>query len=138
MPREVIRAWAFSKGRGHRHADLGKLPKDKLDLIIQAADEVTRASWTNIFRFGVWQPARHADEYERERVISNRAIEIAGGEMGSKTPVHPNDHSHVAIVERHFSHAIYIAAAERLTALIPEVQKVRDAIDAKAKSTRRC
>jgi fumarate hydratase class II len=67
-------------------------------------------------------------------VISNRAIEIAGGEMGSKTPVHPNDDVNKSQSSNDtFPTAMYIAAAERLTALIPEVQKVHDAIDKKAK-----
>src|SRR5258708_39407451 len=67
-------------------------------------------------------------------VISNRAIEMAGGIMGSKEPVHPNDHVNMSQSSNDtFPTAMYIAAAEQLQALIPEVQKVRDAIDAKAK-----
>jgi fumarate hydratase class II len=67
-------------------------------------------------------------------VISNRAIEIAGGEMGSKKPIHPNDDVNKSQSSNDtFPTAMYIAAAERLTALIPEVRKVSDAIKAKAK-----
>ena len=67
-------------------------------------------------------------------VISNRAIEIAGGEMGSKKPVHPNDDVNMSQSSNDtFPTAMYIAAAERLNALIPTVQTVHDAIDAKAK-----
>src|SRR5258708_20177405 len=67
-------------------------------------------------------------------VISNRAIEMAGGIMGSKEPVHPNDHVNMSESSNDtFPTAMYIAAAEQLQALIPEVQKVHDAIDAKAK-----
>src|SRR5258705_1099687 len=67
-------------------------------------------------------------------VISNRAIEIAGGEMGSKKPVHPNDDVNMSQSSNDtFPTAMYIAAAEQLTALIPQVERLRDAIDAKAK-----
>ena len=67
-------------------------------------------------------------------VISNRAIEMAGGEMGSKTPIHPNDDVNKSQSSNDtFPTAMYIAGAERLTALIPEVQKVSSAIKAKAK-----
>src|SRR5258708_37635416 len=67
-------------------------------------------------------------------VISNRAIEMAGGIMGSKEPVHPNDHVNMSQSSNDtFPTAMYIAAAEQMTNLIPEVQRVHDAIDAKAK-----
>src|SRR5436853_3281950 len=74
----------------------------------------------------------HANE-----VISNRAIEIAGGEMGSKQPVHPNDHVNMSQSSNDtFPTAMHIAAAEEMNKLIPEVERVRAAIDAKAKEFR--
>ena len=67
-------------------------------------------------------------------VISNRAIEIAGGEMGSKKPIHPNDDVNKSQSSNDtFPTAMYIAAAETMNALVPQIEKVRDAIDAKAK-----
>ncbi len=66
-------------------------------------------------------------------VISNRAIEIAGGEMGSKKPVHPNDDVNMSQSSNDtFPTAMHIAAAEQMQKLIPEVKRLRDAIDAKA------
>ncbi len=136
MPREVIRALGIlKKAAAIVNFDLGKLPKDKLDLIIQAADEVIEGKLDEHFPLRVWQTGSGTQtNMNANEVISNRAIEIVGGEMGSKTPVHPNDDVNKSQSSNDtFPTAMYIAAAERLTALIPEVQKVHDAIDAKAK-----
>jgi fumarate hydratase, class II len=136
MPREVIRALGIlKKAAAIVNFDLGKLPKDKLDLIIQAADEVIEGKLDEHFPLRVWQTGSGTQtNMNANEVISNRAIEIAGGVMGSKTPVHPNDDVNKSQSSNDtFPTAMYIAAAERLTALIPEVQKVRDAIDAKAR-----
>ncbi len=83
----------------------------------------------------VWQTGSGTQtNMNANEVISNRAIEIAGGEMGSKKPVHPNDDVNKSQSSNDtFPTAMYIAAAERLNALIPQVQEVHDAIDAKAK-----
>lgn len=136
MPREVIRALGIlKKAAAIVNNDLGKLPDDKLQLIIQAADEVIAGKLDAHFPLRVWQTGSGTQtNMNANEVISNRAIEIAGGVMGSKTPVHPNDDVNKSQSSNDtFPTAMYIAAAERLTALIPEVQKVSDAIKAKAK-----
>lgn len=135
MPREVIRALGIlKKAAAIVNNDLGKLPDDKLQLIIQAADEVIAGKLDAHFPLRVWQTGSGTQtNMNANEVISNRAIEIAGGVMGSKTPVHPNDDVNKSQSSNDtFPTAMYIAAAERLTALIPEVQKVSDAIKAKA------
>ena len=136
MPREVIRALGIlKKAAAIVNNDLGKLPDDKLKLIRQAADEVIDGKLDEHFPLRVWQTGSGTQtNMNANEVISNRAIEIAGGEMGSKTPVHPNDDVNKSQSSNDtFPTAMYIAAAERTIALIPEVQKVHDAIDAKAK-----
>ncbi len=135
MPREVIRALGIlKKAAAIVNNDLGKLPDDKLALIIQAADEVIDGKLDAHFPLRVWQTGSGTQtNMNANEVISNRAIEIAGGAMGSKTPVHPNDDVNKSQSSNDtFPTAMYIAAAERLTALIPEVQKVSSAIKAKA------
>ncbi len=135
MPREVIRALGIlKKAAATVNFDLGKLEDNKLKLIAQAADEVIEGNLDAHFPLRVWQTGSGTQtNMNANEVISNRAIEIAGGEMGSKTPVHPNDDVNKSQSSNDtFPTAMYIAAAERLTALIPEVQKVHDAIRAKA------
>jgi fumarate hydratase class II len=136
MPRELIRALGIlKKAAAIVNFDLGKLPEDKMKLIVQAADEVIDGKLDAHFPLRVWQTGSGTQtNMNANEVISNRAIEIAGGEMGSKKPVHPNDDVNKSQSSNDtFPTAMYIAAAERLNALIPEVQKVHDAIDAKAK-----
>src|SRR5574338_654523 len=139
MPREMIRALGIlKKAAAIVNYDLGKLPEDKMKLIVQAADEVIDGKLDAHFPLRVWQTGSGTQtNMNANEVISNRAIEIAGGELGSKTPVHPNDHVNMSQSSNDtFPTAMYIAAAERLTALIPEVQKVSDAIKAKAEEFR--
>lgn len=136
MPREVIRALGIlKKAAAVVNRDLGKLSDEKLELITQAADEVIDGKLDEHFPLRVWQTGSGTQtNMNANEVISNRAIEIAGGEMGSKSPIHPNDDVNKSQSSNDtFPTAMYIAAAERLTALIPEIQRVRDAIDAKAK-----
>ena len=135
MPREVIRALGvLKKAAAIVNFDLGKLPEDKMKLIVQAADEVIDGKLDAHFPLRVWQTGSGTQtNMNANEVISNRAIEIAGGVMGSKTPVHPNDDVNKSQSSNDtFPTAMYIAAAERTTALIPEVRKVADAIRAKA------
>jgi fumarate hydratase class II len=136
MPREVIRALGIlKKAAAIVNFDLGKLPEDKMKLIVQAADEVIDGKLDAHFPLRVWQTGSGTQtNMNANEVISNRAIEIAGGEMGSKKPIHPNDDVNKSQSSNDtFPTAMYIAAAERMTALIPEVQKISDAIKAKAK-----
>jgi len=136
MPREMIRALGIlKKAAAHVNQDLGKLSQDKAALIVQAADEVIAGKLDDHFPLRIWQTGSGTQtNMNANEVISNRAIEIAGGVMGSKMPIHPNDHVNMSQSSNDtFPTAMYIAAAERINALIPVVQNVRDAIDAKAK-----
>src|SRR6266478_7097977 len=136
MPREMIRAFGvLKKACALVNHDLGKLSGDKLKLIVQACDEVIAGKLDDHFPLRVWQTGSGTQtNMNANEVISNRAIEMAGGVMGSKEPVHPNDHVNMSQSSNDtFPTAMYIAAAEQMTKLIPEVQRVHDAIDAKAK-----
>ena len=135
MPREVIRALGIlKKAAAVVNFDLGKLDENKMKLIVQAADEVIEGKLDAHFPLRIWQTGSGTQtNMNANEVISNRAIEIAGGEMGSKKPVHPNDDVNKSQSSNDtFPTAMYIAAAERLTALIPEIQRLHDAIQAKA------
>jgi fumarate hydratase class II len=136
MPREMIRALGIlKKAAALVNEDLGKLPSDKAGLIAQAGDEVIEGKLDEHFPLRVWQTGSGTQtNMNANEVISNRAIEIAGGVMGSKEPVHPNDHVNMSQSSNDtFPTAMHIAAAEEMNKLIPEVQRVHDAIDAKAK-----
>ncbi|HLL75239.1 MAG TPA: class II fumarate hydratase [Pyrinomonadaceae bacterium] len=136
MPREMIRALGvLKKAAALVNEELGKLPSDKARLIAQAADEVIEGELDRHFPLRVWQTGSGTQtNMNANEVISNRAIEIAGGEMGSKKPVHPNDHVNMSQSSNDtFPTAMHIAAAEQMNKLIPEVERLRAAIDAKAK-----
>ncbi|MGH9941442.1 MAG: lyase family protein, partial [Pyrinomonadaceae bacterium] len=94
MPREMIRALGvLKKAAALVNQELGKLPADKAKLIVQACDEVIEGTLDAHFPLRVWQTGSGTQtNMNANEVISNRAIEIAGGQMGSKTPIHPNDH----------------------------------------------
>jgi fumarate hydratase class II len=135
MPREMIRALGvLKKAAALVNAELGKLAEDKLKLIVQAADEVIAGSLDEHFPLRVWQTGSGTQtNMNANEVISNRAIELAGGVMGSKIPVHPNDDVNMSQSSNDtFPTAMYIAAAEQLTRLIPGIQELHDAIEAKA------
>ncbi len=136
MPREMIRALGvLKKAAALVNEELGKLPADKARLIEGAAEEVIEGKLDEHFPLRVWQTGSGTQtNMNANEVISNRAIELAGGVMGSKEPVHPNDHVNMSQSSNDtFPTAMHIAAAERLNQLIPEVQRLHDAIDAKAK-----
>ncbi|HEX9628905.1 MAG TPA: class II fumarate hydratase [Pyrinomonadaceae bacterium] len=139
MPREMIRALGIlKKAAAVVNHELGKLPSDKLKLIEQAADEVIAGKLDDHFPLRVWQTGSGTQtNMNANEVISNRAIEIAGGVLGSKKPVHPNDDVNMSQSSNDtFPTAMYIAGAEQLTWLIPEIQNVHDAIAAKAEEFR--
>ena len=137
MPPELIRAFGIlKKACALVNQDLGKLPADKAKLIVQAADEVISGKLNDQFPLRIWQTGSGTQtNMNVNEVISNRAIEIAGGEMGSKKPIHPNDDVNMSQSSNDtFPAAMHIAAAERVkNALIPGDQDVHDAIAAKAK-----
>jgi fumarate hydratase class II len=136
MPREMIRALGtLKKAAALVNEDLGKLPSDKAKLIAQASDEVIEGKLDEHFPLRVWQTGSGTQtNMNANEVISNRAIEIVGGRVGSKEPVHPNDHVNMSQSSNDtFPTAMHIAAAEEMNKLIAEVERVHDAIDAKAK-----
>ena len=136
MPPELI--WAFGilkKAAALVNEALGKLPPVKARLIVQAADEAIAGKLNEHFPLRVWQTGSgtHTNMNANE-VIANRAIEIASGVLGSKDPIHPNDDVNMSQSSNDtFPTAMHIAAATGLQRdLIPAVQRVHDALDAKA------
>ena len=136
MPRQVIRAMAtLKKAAAFVNRDLGKLADEKAKLIIAAADEVIAGKLEEHFPLRVWQTGSGTQtNMNVNEVISNRAIEMAGGEMGSKKPVHPNDDVNMSQSSNDtFPTAMHMAAAEAMSDMLPAVKKLRDALDAKSK-----
>src|SRR6202521_3562751 len=142
MPPELIHAFGIlKKSCALVYMGLGKLPPDISKLIVQAVDEVIAAKLDDQCSLRIWHTGSCTQtNMNVNEVISNRAIEIAGGPhgremMGSKKPVHPNDHVNMSQSSNDtFPAAMHIAAAERVkNALIPAIKTVRDAIAAKAK-----
>ncbi|HEY6045831.1 MAG TPA: class II fumarate hydratase [Pyrinomonadaceae bacterium] len=135
MPREMIRALGIlKKACALVNQDLGKLPADKAKLIVQACDEVIEGKLDENFPLRVWQTGSGTQtNMNANEVISNRAIEIAGGVKGSKKPIHPNDDVNMSQSSNDtFPTAMHIAAAEQMNKLIPRVREVESAISAKA------
>jgi fumarate hydratase class II len=135
MPREMIRALGLlKKAAALVNAELGKLPAEKAELIARAADEVIEGRLDEHFPLRVWQTGSGTQtNMNTNEVISNRAIELAGGRMGSKEPVHPNDHVNMSQSSNDtFPTAMHIASAEQMVALIPEVERLRASIERKA------
>jgi fumarate hydratase class II len=136
MPPELIRAFGvLKKAAALVNKDLGKLSAEKTKLIVQAADEVIAGKLDEHFPLHVWQTGSGTQtNMNANEVISNRAIEIAGGVLGSKKPVHPNDDVNMSQSSNDtFPTAMHIAAASRVEeALIPAVERLRDALATKA------
>ena len=135
MPREMIRAFGIlKKAAALVNQDLGKLPREKAKLIAQACDEVIEGKLDEHFPLRVWQTGSGTQtNMNANEVISNRAIEIAGGVLGSKKPIHPNDDVNMSQSSNDtFPTAMHIAAAEQMNQLIPRIGEVKSAIDAKA------
>jgi fumarate hydratase class II len=135
--RPIIRALGvLKKSAARANKDLSQLPPDVADMVIAAADEVISGQLDDHFPLVVWQTGSGTQSNMNvNEVISNRAIELAGGEMGSKTPVHPNDHVNRGQSSNDtFPTAMHIAAVEVLEQeLLPNVKILRDTLDAKAK-----
>src|ERR1700758_2067168 len=136
MPKQAIVAMAqLKKAAALVNNELGKLDAEKTKLIVQAADEVIAGKLDDHFPLRIWQTGSGTQtNMNVNEVISNRAIEISGGEMGSKKPVHPNDHVNMSQSSNDtFPTAMHMAAAEAVVQMLPEVKKLRDALDAKSK-----
>jgi fumarate hydratase class II len=136
MPAEVIRAQAIlKKAAALVNRDSGALDPETADLIVRAADEVIEGRHDEHFPLYVWQTGSGTQtNMNVNEVISNRAIELAGGELGSKSPVHPNDHVNMSQSSNDtFPTAMHIAAATAIVErLLPNVRALRDAIEARA------
>src|SRR6201993_2388026 len=128
MPPELIRAFAIlKKAAALVNHDLGKLPEDKMDLIVRAADEVIAGKLQAEFPLRIWQTGSGTQtNMNVNEVIANRAIELAGGAMGSKKPIHPNDHVNMSQSSNDtFPTAMYVAAAEEITRrLLPALEQL--------------
>ena len=136
MPTEVIRAQAIlKKAAALVNRDSGALEPRLADLIVQAADEVVEGRHDEHFPLYVWQTGSGTQtNMNVNEVISNRAIELAGGELGSKAPVHPNDHVNMSQSSNDtFPTAMHIAAATAIVErLLPSVRALRDALATRA------
>ena len=137
MPRELIRALGIlKKAAALVNVDLKKLSPEKARFITQAADEVIEGKLDEHFPLRIWQTGSGTQtNMNANEVISNRAIELAGGVMGSKKPIHPNDDVNMSQSSNDtFPTAMHIAAAMQVkNALIPAVRQVAEAIEAKAR-----
>jgi fumarate hydratase class II len=137
MPPELIRSFGvLKKAAALVNRDLGKLPEEKTNLITQAADEVISGKLHDHFPLHIWQTGSGTQtNMNVNEVISNRAIQIAGGEMGTKKPIHPNDDVNMSQSSNDtFPAVMHIAAAEQTSRrLLPALKKLRDALDAKTK-----
>lgn len=136
MPRELIRAiGTLKKAAAAVNQELGQLPEEKGKLIAQAAEEVISGKLDDDFPLSIWQTGSGTQtNMNANEVIANRAIEMVGGVLGSKYPIHPNDHVNMSQSSNDtFPTAMHIAAAEEIThRLIPMVTKLRDALVAKS------
>ena len=136
MPRGVIRAFGILKQAAAKvNSDLGQLDGKVAKLIISAAEEVINGELDDHFPLRVWQTGSGTQSnMNTNEVIANRAIEMAGGVLGSKSPVHPNDHVNRAQSSNDtFPTAMHIASAEAITSeLIPSLVLLRDALAKKS------
>jgi fumarate hydratase class II len=138
MPKPLIRAIGVLKEASAQvNADLGKMTPEKSALIVTAAREVSDGKLDDQFPLSVWQTGSGTQSnMNANEVISNRAIELAGGVMGSKDPVHPNDDVNMSQSSNDtFPTAMHIAAVEEIThKLLPAIRHLRDALAAKSEA----
>ncbi len=138
MPRPLIRAIGVLKeASAGVNADLGKLDPRLAELIASAAREVAEGALDEHFPLRVWQTGSGTQtNMNANEVIANRAIELDGGVMGSKSPVHPNDHVNMSQSSNDtFPTAMHIAVVEELVhRLVPAVRELRDALAVKAEA----
>ena len=138
MPHELIRAMGIlKKAAALVNVELGTLPKEKGELIVKAADEVIEGKLDDHFPLVVWQTGSGTQtNMNTNEVISNRSIEMAGGELGSKKPIHPNDDVNKAQSSNDtFPTAMHIAAVEEIhQRLIPMITRLRDTLKEKSEA----
>jgi len=135
MPLEVIRAFGvLKKAAAQVNRELGLLDERRGELIVRAADEVIAGTWDDHFPLVVWQTGSGTQtNMNANEVISNRAIQLAGGEPGSKDPVHPNDHVNLSQSSNDtFPTAMHIAAVTALhQRLLPALAELEQELAAK-------
>jgi len=138
MPAEVIRAFGIlKKAAALANHEFGLLDKKRKDLIIQAAQEVIEGKLADHFPLVVWQTGSGTQSNMNvNEVIANRAIEIAGGKLGSKDPIHPNDHCNMSQSSNDaYATAMHIAAVEHIEDhLLPRVRDLRETLTQKAEA----
>ena len=136
FPRPMIRALGvLKKAAALANGELGLLPKDQVDLIVKAADEVIDGKLDDHFPLFVWQTGSGTQtNMNANEVIANRAIEMAGGVVGGKKPIHPNDHVNRGQSSNDaFPTAMHIAAAEEVVHhLLPSIDQLSGTLHAKA------
>ena len=137
MPKEVYHAYGYiKKAAAIVNASVGLLPKWKADLITRVCDEITSGQLDSEFPLYVWQTGSGTQSNMNvNEVISNRAIQLVGGKLGSKNPIHPNDDVNMSQSSNDtFPTAMHVATAiEFTTKLIPEVSALRDEIRKKSR-----
>ncbi len=137
MPLEVVHAMGvLKKAAALANADAGDLDGALADLIVAAAEEVIAGTLDDHFPLFVWQTGSGTQtNMNANEVIANRSIEMAGGQMGSRSPVHPNDHVNMSQSSNDtFPTAMHIAAARAIVErLLPSVRALRDSLAARAK-----
>src|SRR6266480_6637665 len=136
--RAVIRALGIlKKCAALANGELGQLPKDKVDLIVKAAQEVIDGTWDSEFPLVVFQTGSGTQtNMNANEVIANRAIQLAGGAVGSKKPVHPNDDvNHSQSSNDTFPTVMHIATVEQVEdVLTPALRTLRDTLEGKARA----
>ena len=136
MPQPLVRAMAMvKKAAAQTNCELGRLDKALADAIATAADEIIDGKLDDHFPLLVWQTGSGTQSnMNSNEVISNRAIEMAGGTLGSKDPIHPNDHVNMGQSSNDtFPTAMHIAAVEEIhRRLIPMVMQLRDTLQKKS------
>jgi len=136
MPTEIIRAFAvLKKAAARTNAELTDLPADKVDAIVRVCDEILAGELDDHFPLVVWQTGSGTQSNMNvNEVISNRAIEMLGGALGSKTPIHPNDDVNRSQSSNDtFPTAMHIAAYRALVEhTVPRLRALQRALDAKS------
>jgi fumarate hydratase class II len=140
QPAPIVRALGIVKrAAAETNMDLGKMDAELGKVIVEAAQEVIDGKLDEHFPLVVWQTGSGTQSnMNANEVISNRAIEMLGGEMGSKSPVHPNDHCNMSQSSNDtFPTAMHIACAEEVVhRLVPALTHLRDALSAKSRNGR--
>ncbi len=140
QPAPIIRALGIIKrAAAEVNMDLGRLDRDIGGAIVQAAQEVIEGKLDDHFPLVVWQTGSGTQSnMNANEVVANRAIQILGGELGSKSPVHPNDHCNMSQSSNDtFPTAMHVAAAEEIEhQLLPALQQLRNALNDKAQAWR--